>query len=122
MSEVIPESEWVWQGHAGHFCGADYCKFRLSTRVGSYLISTIGDYLPAGTNTCTPLTSDPTSFFETSVFRAGEALECGCTYMDSPSPLEGVHYETAAAAQRGHVDLCKKYAGLVYCRLSATTF
>lgn len=42
----IERGEWQWFGNAGHFiCGND-CRFHLFTRVGDYLISTVGEYWP----------------------------------------------------------------------------
>jgi hypothetical protein len=47
MKKIIhPVKDWEWFGHAAHFiCGA-YCRFHLATRVGPYLISTVGEYFP----------------------------------------------------------------------------
>lgn len=37
---------WKWFGHAGHFICADKCRFHLTTKVGKYLVSTIGEWWP----------------------------------------------------------------------------
>lgn len=38
--------EWKWFGNAGHFiCGAS-CRFHLTTQVGKYIVSTVGQYWP----------------------------------------------------------------------------
>lgn len=42
----IPREKWVWMPHAGHLCVGNYCQFHLTTRVGKYLISTLGEYWP----------------------------------------------------------------------------
>ena len=40
------KEKWVWMPHAGHFiCGND-CRFHLTTYVGGYLVSTVGEYWP----------------------------------------------------------------------------
>jgi hypothetical protein len=35
-----------WFGHAGHFICSDKCRFHLTTLVGKYLISTVGELWP----------------------------------------------------------------------------
>jgi hypothetical protein len=40
------QSKWVWMGHAGHLIVAHDCRFHLSTYVGLYLVSTVGEYWP----------------------------------------------------------------------------
>jgi hypothetical protein len=42
----ISPSEWEWFGHPGHFICAQWCQFHLCTKVGDWLISTVGEYLP----------------------------------------------------------------------------
>lgn len=37
---------WEWYGSAGHFICADHCQFHLATKVGPWLVSTVGEYLP----------------------------------------------------------------------------
>lgn len=39
---TIPASEWRWFGDAGHFICARWCQFHLCTKVGEYLVSTVG--------------------------------------------------------------------------------
>jgi len=39
----MKRDKWVWMPHAGHFIGGDYCHFRLSTYVGKYIVSTVGE-------------------------------------------------------------------------------
>ena len=43
---MIPVSDWIWFGTPGHFICANYCRFHLCTRVGDYLVSTVGEYVP----------------------------------------------------------------------------
>lgn len=45
--KAIPKSEWEWFGNAGHFIVAAYCRFHLTTKVGAYLVSTVGEYFPS---------------------------------------------------------------------------
>ena len=38
--------DWKWFGNAAHFiCGSD-CRFHLATKVGKYIVSTVGQYWP----------------------------------------------------------------------------
>lgn len=106
---MIPESEWVWQGHGAHFPGD--CKFHMGTRVGGYLISTIGDYYTrAGERE--RLGGGEGSYFETFVFKAAGTLECGCAEIADLCEIEGIRYGTATEAQAGHIAMCRQYAGL----------
>lgn len=41
------KKEWVWMPHAGHLCVGIDCRFHLSTYVGKYLVSTVGEYWPS---------------------------------------------------------------------------
>ena len=40
------KKNWVWMPHAGHFIAGNKCNFHLSTKVGKYLVSTVGEYWP----------------------------------------------------------------------------
>lgn len=43
MERTVNSSEWEWFGQAAHFiCGRD-CRFHLATKVGGYLVSTVGE-------------------------------------------------------------------------------
>lgn len=46
MSKKIPASEWVWFGHPAHFIGGFDCRFHMATKIGNYIVSTVGEYLP----------------------------------------------------------------------------
>lgn len=40
------KEKWIWMPHAAHFiCGND-CRFHLATKVGKYIVSTVGEYVP----------------------------------------------------------------------------
>ena len=43
---MINKADWEWYGNAGHFICGHSCRFHLCTKVGSYLISTVGEYVP----------------------------------------------------------------------------
>lgn len=44
--KAIPPGKWIWYGHAGHFICGRWCRFHLATKVGKYLVSTVGEYWP----------------------------------------------------------------------------
>ena len=39
----MKEEKWVWMPHAGHFILGHRCRFKLSTYVGKYIVSTVGE-------------------------------------------------------------------------------
>lgn len=44
--EMITRDNWIWMPHPAHFICSDKCKFFLSTKVGKYIISTVGEFWP----------------------------------------------------------------------------
>ena len=42
----ITENKWVWMPHAGHLIVGSNCQFHLNTKVGKYIVSTVGEYWP----------------------------------------------------------------------------
>ncbi len=111
----LPATKWEWFGYPGHFIAADSCRFRLCTKVGDYLISTVGDYWHAGTRHA--IGAGPHSFYETFVFKAGARCAvpaCGCNMptLADACEIEGERCATAGEAQALHLKYCEKYAGL----------
>lgn len=101
-------------GCAGHFIGGDECRFRRHTQVGSFRVSTVGDYRPREGQRMT-LGADPLSFFETMVFRTLTAAAdknegCGCRAVIDWSEIDSERYATAGEAQAGHERMVTKYA------------
>ena len=43
---MIPYSEWKWFGRPAHFIGSFDCRFHMATKIGKYVVSTVGDYWP----------------------------------------------------------------------------
>jgi hypothetical protein len=37
---------WEWFGHVGHLIVGQWCRFHLCTKVGPWLVSTVGEYVP----------------------------------------------------------------------------
>jgi len=116
---AIPQRAWEWFGFPGHFICADRCRFRMCTKVGDYLISTVGDmwiddYKNPGTRKRETIGAGPESFFETYVFKAGARCaepDCGCRMPAiSGMEIEGERCATAGEAQKLHMKYCNKYA------------
>lgn len=42
----MAKQDWIWMPHPGHFICASECKFFLNTKVGNYIVSTVGEFLP----------------------------------------------------------------------------
>jgi hypothetical protein len=83
----------------------------MTTKVGRYLVSTVGDYRPRGSEEAEELGYQ--RLYETMVFKAGkpcqeEGCGCGLPSIDGTEiDMEG--YKTAAEAQKGHMAMCRKY-------------
>lgn len=43
MSKRIPESEWIWLPHPAHFICSNHCRFKLATKIGNVIVSTVGE-------------------------------------------------------------------------------
>lgn len=42
----IPKDKWIWMPHPAHFICAQDCKFFMATKIGKYIVSTVGEYFP----------------------------------------------------------------------------
>ncbi len=42
----ITKDKWIWMPHPAHFICASDCKFFLATKIGKYIVSTVGEYFP----------------------------------------------------------------------------
>lgn len=98
-------NDWKWAGKPAHFVGSDDCKWHLTTHVGGYIVSSIGEYRPAHTDEMVPLDEFLTPlYYETFVFVAeSESWEIG-------EELEGQRYSTADKATEGHMHYCHKWS------------
>jgi hypothetical protein len=110
----IPIEDWVWYGHAGHFICSYRCLFRLATKIGPYLISTVGDQSIKGSSSPIPLGITEDELFETMVFSLEDAGECKCGCDQAmPTNWEELYvrrYSTSALARQGHMEVCLKFA------------
>jgi hypothetical protein len=106
------ETQPRWYGYPGHFIGAERCLFHLTSTVGPWLISTVGDYRPGREEERAAIGGED-SHFETRVFRAGDPCDgpgCGCGLPDADGPeLECRRYDTAGEAQAGHLALIEEW-------------
>lgn len=110
---MIPESEWIWLGHPGHFIAAWSCQFRMATRIGEYLVSTVGEYQPYGReDKGQPIGGAEDDLYETYVFKAGQPMDCQCAPPDPAIEIDGRRTSTAAAAHACHMEFCRKYAAM----------
>lgn len=109
---MIPESEWRWFGAPLHYICGSRCVFHLGTRIGNYVISTVGDFRPDG-----PYKPRDTigyqREFETMVFRVlGDHGDCVCPQIDG-SEIDSYTYPMGSecdAVNAGHLAMCHKWA------------
>ena len=118
--------DWRWYGYSGHFICGQWCRFHLCTKVGKYLVSTVGRYVhPRNSGSGEQserefLEANPNGeevgcgrFYETMVFKAGapcsaEGCDCGLPDINGIN-LDFSGYQTAAEATKGHYKLCAKW-------------
>lgn len=134
----MKKENWIWMPHAGHFiCGRD-CIFHLTTYVGGYIVSTIGEFWPdsrireINAQVCGKTIKGrgdewdanyfkefgweelgPGRTYETMVFKAKRAPseEICCPWrMDCGSEQDFAGYNDANAATAGHMAMCAKWS------------
>jgi hypothetical protein len=112
---MIPTSDWFWMGTPGHFCAADSCVYHMATKVGPWLVSTVGWYLPRHeTNVRVPERIGADRLFETMVFDA-EECSCGNEMCEGFRPgnlteIDMLPANDARTARANHMKLCEKYS------------
>jgi hypothetical protein len=119
-------NDWQWFGNAAHLCVGQYCRFHLATKVGDYLVSTVGEYVHPRHSGGSERTEsiwlkqnwpgEDVGFgrkYETMVFMAGkpcDAKGCNCGMPESNGrELDFRGYNTAREATEGHMELCRKW-------------
>lgn len=99
-------------GFAGHLIVAEYCRFHLTTEVGSYLVSTVGAYVKPGRE------GEWTEVgcgrkFETFVFRLGGKCDCGTDCGQRAvadwSEIDSRAANTPGEATKAHEAMVRKY-------------
>lgn len=103
---LVPTSDWIWHGMAGHFIASRNCCFRLHTTVGKYRVSTVGCYHPEGAINDTLHEIGLGRLFETMVFENDPDGE-PTTWCE----IDADAYQTAEDASAGHLAMCRKWAG-----------
>lgn len=108
-------------GCPGHFIAVDSCQYRRHTQVGSYRVSTVGDYYqmdytdPQGRRTKrSTVGSGKDDFFETMVFKttrkpARDNDGCGCREVKDWGGLECFRSANPKAAHKRHEQMVAKY-------------
>lgn len=119
-----PHSEWEWFGHAAHFCCGQWCRFHLATKVGPWLISTVGEYVHPR-HSCGNERDEAAWLkknwpgedigvgrkYETMVFKAGPICECGCGLPAiSGHEIDFLPANTSKEARENHMRLCEKWS------------
>ncbi len=107
MSKEINPADWVWFGYPGHYILGDRCLFRLSTQVGGYLISTVGDLDDCKGKREREIGDGRK--YETMVFKISGIMDCGCPETEHLG-LDFAGYNNHAEAQRGHLAMCQKWS------------
>jgi hypothetical protein len=107
---MAPRSEWKWYGYACHFIGGKKCAYHLTTRVGAFLVSTVGDYRPQAQRE--RLGAGEDSWFETFVFKCDGEADSGDPIIADWSEIDSERYALSIDAERGHYRYCEKYAAL----------
>lgn len=108
---TIPAEKWKWYGYAGHFIAGSKCAYHLSTRIGKYLVSTLGDYHDRSGERQT-IGAGEGLFYETMIFHCRGEAKTGDAIIGSWSSVDGERYATSLEAERGHYRYCKKFARL----------
>lgn len=135
---MISAADWIWMPHPAHFICARDCRFFLATRVGPYVVSTVGEMIPDAPVREIYAQSRGIDLvgrgderladymrkigyeeigcgrkYETLVFRAKAADEknsCCPWRIDVSSELDGRGYNEPHDAYQGHLELCRKWS------------
>ena len=108
----VPINEWEWFGNAGHFICSNRCRFHLCTKVGKYLVSTVGELFVKENDLKASIVALD-ALYETMVFKAGKPCPCGCGLPSIKGNELGVaHYKSPGAATLGHLEACQEWSRL----------
>lgn len=136
---MADRADWVWMPHAGHLIVSRDCQFHLTTCVGDFIVSTVGEYLPDETvrefhadarniklegrgdarladfmRKCGYVEVGYNRTYETMVFPAKKMNHIGdecCPWrMADATELEMNGYNDPGEAYHGHLALCEKWS------------
>jgi hypothetical protein len=105
----IPATQWVWYGFPGHFIAASRCAYHLCTRIGGYLISTVGAHRLTHDGPLETLGLPEDSFYEMMIFPCDGEDEQG-------NPRRGAmelyreYFSDSLEAERAHREMCEQIA------------
>ena len=135
----MTSKDWKWYGHPAHFVCSEDCRFHLTTLVGNYVVSTVGELFFDSEVRETLARSRGIQLegrgdarradwlhkngyedigldrkYETMVFRwSGKVCDlkgCDCGLPEiSLSELDSRGYNNAGDATRGHYELCETW-------------
>ena len=124
---MIEKKDWEWDGFKKHFIGAHSCEFGMATRVGDWVVSTVGGYQPykhfkdddvflLKMNIKNKYEYEDIGAyrkFETMVFKCVKP-KCDCCSFDLDVSQEHESlfgsYNSANEARIGHMEICEKVA------------
>lgn len=132
----MKKENWVWMPHPAHLIVARDCKFFLSTYVGGYIVSTVGEYFPdEGVREIFANSRGITlkgmgderradymekigyeeigldRKYETMVFKATHSKHGCCPWViESGMELDMLGYNDPTEAAAGHMKLCRKWS------------
>ena len=128
----MKKENWIWMPHPGHLIIAHECRFVLNTYVGGYIVSTVGEWVPAPSSMkfrrpdLANLKGDDLERkfiskygyeeigagrkYETMVFKAKKEIAACCPYVQTGSELECYGYNSADLAYKGHMKACNIWA------------
>lgn len=132
----VHRANWEHMPHAGHLIIGQDCRFHLNTKVGKYIVSTVGEYFPdegireifaksrrvklegmgdaRRADYMRKIGYEDIGLdrkYETMVFRAQKSERDCCPWeMKSPSNIDMRGYNDPGEARKGHIAMCRKYA------------
>ena len=111
MTPAVPPEDWKWYGTPGHYILADDCIFHMTTQVGKWLVSTVGDLHrrkgppvreTKGLQNCEAVAIG--RFFETMIFLGEDGQQVGIQEGDA------IGYDMGEEATAGHYKACREWA------------
>jgi hypothetical protein len=107
MNNLRGHKSWKWYGYAGHLIISRDCAYHLNTRVGSFVVSTVGAYYPKGQKEMERIGAGKHDFFETYVFHC--MGEVNGDAVVNHSEIDGKRYKNSRKAEAGHYAMCWKW-------------
>jgi hypothetical protein len=130
------KENWIWMPHAAHFICSRHCRFFLATKVGKYIVSTIGEYVPDSKvreifaksrgkeikgkgdewdwNYMKEFGFEDIGAgrkYETMVFKAKKSDGFCCPYIiENGEDIDFAGYNDPKEAYDGHLTMCKKWS------------